>query len=80
MNWIIAIYKGLAYKEFRIVLVNLLFSFKNDKSIFILTRFAKFFNVNSEFKMRLFIFFNLCDWFLKNTSGINFLGLKIKLT
>ena len=31
--------------------------------------------------MHLFkLFLNLCDWFLKDKSGINFLGLKTKLT
>ena len=89
MNRIIAIYKGLTYTEFRVVLVKLLFSVKNDKAQHLLkvnyslmfTRFSKFFNVKVEFKMHQFKFFlNLCDWFLENKSGINFLGLKTKLT
>ena len=43
-------------------------------------RCANFFNVKLEFKMHLLRFFlNLSDWFLKNKSGINFLGLKTKL-
>ena len=71
------------------VLVKLLFSFKNDKVqhvlrvniSFMLTRFARFFNVKIDFKMHLFKFFlNLCDWFLEKKSDINFLGLKTKLT
>ena len=42
---------------------------------------AKCFKVNLEFKMHLFkVFLNLCDWFLKTKSGINFRGLKTKLT
>ena len=46
-----------------------------------LRRFSKFFNVKLEFKMHLCkTFLNLCNWFLKNKSGINFLGLKTKLT
>ena len=48
---------------------------------FNLKRFAKVFNVKLEFKIHLFkIFSNLIDWFLINKSGINFLGLKTKLT
>ena len=46
-----------------------------------LRRFAKFFSVNFESQMRLFkIFLNLCCWFLKNKSGVNFLGIITKLT
>ena len=46
-----------------------------------LRRFAKFFNLKFEFKTHLFKFFlNLCGWFLKTKSDINFLGLKTKLT
>ena len=46
-----------------------------------LRKFANFFGVNFEFQMHLLkIFLNLCDWFPKNKSGINFLGMKIKLT
>ena len=71
------------------LIVKLNFFFKNDKAqhalnvhyLFMLRRFANFFNVKLEFKMHLFkIFFKLCDWFLKNKSGINFLDLKTKLT
>ena len=46
-----------------------------------LRRFAKFFSINFESQMRLFkIFLNLCCWFLKNKSGVNFLGIITKLT
>ena len=46
-----------------------------------LRRFARFSSANFEFKIHLFkTFLNLCDWILNNKSGINFLGIKTKLT